>query len=263
MTLSDYCSELMKQSFNDSTGVNFTPIAIMFYLRKNNYYFGKTSIDDLLKYIYRFYVDNIDLAKSNSNVIVNNIDHYFYTDLKTYLNEQLNIWMKNGSGVLLYDGEYILINDDFELLTEKDIIMLNKILDSLMMRNFKKIIEYDECIKNELSLLKYFTSNYESYTSLINNTRFINRAFEDLDYCVCCEETKKALLQPIHINLDEECYDADNSIIFCKEHAQLYFDGYFKFDTSGKIVILKKHNLLDKRMHLSMKVLKKRKKFIK
>ena len=37
MILSDYFSELMKQSFNDSTGTNYTPLAIMFYLKKNNY----------------------------------------------------------------------------------------------------------------------------------------------------------------------------------------------------------------------------------
>ena len=38
MTISDYYSELMKQSFNDSVGINYTPYAIMLYLKENKYF---------------------------------------------------------------------------------------------------------------------------------------------------------------------------------------------------------------------------------
>lgn len=78
----------------------------------------------------------------------------------------------------------------------------------------------------------------------------------DLDYCVCCEETERSLLQPVHINRKLSQWDSNNSLVLCKEHARLYFDGYFRFNKAGKILIYKQHPLLDKRMHLSHRILK-------
>ena len=47
MTISDYYSELMKQSFNDSVGINYTPYAIMLYLKENKYFIKNEPLDSL------------------------------------------------------------------------------------------------------------------------------------------------------------------------------------------------------------------------
>lgn len=256
MIFSDYCSELMKQSFSDSTGKNYTPLAIMFYLKENNYYFDERPIEDLVKYVYRFYTDNQNYAKSNSNVIISNIYHYNASDIKQYVFEQIKIWIQNGSGIISFDGLKIKINQEMSDLSENNIIMLNKIVDSLIVRNFGCNIHYDSNIDAEMETVDWFSQNYLEYISRLNKTRFINRAYEDLDYCVCCEETERSLLQPVHINRKLSQCDSNNSLVLCKEHAHLYFDGYFRFNKAGKILIYKQHPLLDKRMHLSHRILK-------
>lgn len=256
MIFSDYCSELMKQSFTDTTGQNYTPLAIMFYLRENKYFFEERPFEDLIKYVYRFYTDNQRYAKNNSNVVISNIYHYSASDIRQYVFEQLKKWMQNGSGIVLFDGSKIMINQEMSNLSEANINMLNKIIDSLILRNFGCSIQYDSNIDNEMKSVSYYSQNYFEYIESLNKTRFINRAYEDLDYCVCCEETNRSLLQPIHINRTFAHSECANSLILCKEHARLYFEGYFKFNKFGKIVILKEHSLLDKRMHLSNRIVK-------
>lgn len=113
-----------------------------------------------------------------------------------------------------------------------------------------------------MKLVNWFSLSYFEYIGRLNKTRFINRAYEDLDYCVCCEETKRSLLQPIHINRKLSQWDPNNSLVLCKEHAQLYFDGFFRFNKKGKIIIFKEHPLLDKRMHLSNSILKLKSHFL-
>lgn len=137
-----------------------------------------------------------------------------------------------------------------------------KIADSLITRNFGCDIHYDSKIDVEMKLVNWFSLSYFEYIGRLNKTRFINRAYEDLDYCVCCEETKRSLLQPIHINRKLSQWDPNNSLVLCKEHAQLYFDGFFRFNKKGKIIIFKEHPLLDKRMHLSNSILKLKSHFL-
>ncbi len=262
MTITDYFSEFMKQNFNDSLGVNYTPFSFMLFLKENDYYFTNKRVEDLSRYVFRFYIDNLQLSKQNSNVLISNIEHYSVNDIKPYVIEQLKIWMKNGSGIVLFDGDNVYINEEFSGITDNDKKMLNKIIENMCIRNFSKSIDYCSSISTDMYDIKKYIGNFEDYTSYINKTRYIKRAYEDFDYCVCCEETNRLYLQPVHIDITSDLFDPNNSLIFCKEHARLYYDGYFLFDQFGKIIINRKHQLLDSRMHLSQKVLQTKKVFI-
>lgn len=258
MTISDYYSELMKQSYNDSLGINYTPVAIMSFLRENNYIIKTQPVINLCKYIYRFYADNPHFAKKNSNIIVSNISHYYVKDLKEYSIEQLRIWIKNGNSVLQCNGESIYTNPEMQL-SISDITMLNKVVESLCIRNFGFAINYVSTIESTIKNVNPNTMSFQQYCSIVNSTSFAKRAFESINYCPCCEETDVKELQAIHLDLSKDYDNPDNSIIFCKSHAQLYYDNMFCFNPFGKIIIKKAHPLLDKRMHLSIEYVKDKK----
>lgn len=254
MTISDYYSELMKQSFNDSVGINYTPYAIMLYLKENKYFIKNETLDSLCRFIYRFYADNPEYSKKNSSVLISNISHYYPSDLKEYVIEQLKTWMKNGNEVLLTDGTFLTINPAMCLLSDKEIQMLNKIVDSLSVRNFRKIISYSTLIEKEILNINYDRLSFDEYCEIVNKTKFKKRAFEDINYCACCEETNLNNLQAIHLNFAKSLADPENSIVLCKNHARLYYEGCFRFSKTGRIIIYKNCFDLDKRMHLNKKL---------
>lgn len=256
MTVSDFYAELMKQTFSDSIGVNYTPYVIMLYLKKKRYNLKNDPIDNLCRYVYRFYSDNKSLAIENSNVLITNIEHYYPNDLKQYILEQMNNWMKNGNGVLITDGTFLMINPNFIELTEKDIVMLDKVVDSLSFRNFKKVLNYSSDIDSKICDIDISKCTYETYKKEIEKTKFVKRAFEDINYCACCDESDLKKLQAIHLKFTEGLDDPLNSIVLCNEHAKMYFEGKFRFSKSGKIIIYEENCDLDKRMHLNNKLTK-------
>ncbi len=262
MTVSDYYSELMKQSFNDSVGINYTPFAIMLFLKENNYYFDKLPIENLCRFIYRFYADNSEYSKKNSSVLISNIEHYYAIDIKSYLLEQLNTWMKNGNEVLLTDGTYVYINPAMAALELKDIGMLDKIIDSLSLRNFKEVITYSTAIENKINSLNIHEITYEEYCEFVNFTKFKRRAFEDMNYCACCEEIDPRKLQSLHLDLRQNLDNPQNSIVLCDEHAKMYYLDYFRFNKNGRIIIKKDSQLLDRRMHLNARLVISKKDFL-
>jgi hypothetical protein len=127
----------------------------MLFLKENNYVFDKLPIEKLCRFVYRFYADNSEFSKKNSSVLISNIDHYYASDIKEYLIEQLNTWMKNGNEVLLTDGTFVYVNPALVELESKDIAMLNKIINSLSLRNFKEVIDYSTKIENKINSIIY------------------------------------------------------------------------------------------------------------
>ena len=98
----------------------------------------------------------------------------------------------------------------------------------------------------------YGNTDFDVYCDVINSTRFSKRAFEDLNYCPCCEETNLSKLQAMHLDFSREINNTTNSIVLCKDHAWLYYNNYFRFSKSGRVVIKREHPLLDARMHLNL-----------
>lgn len=226
----------------------------MLYLKENKYFIKNEPLDKLCRFVYRFYADNYEYSKQNSSVLISNISHYYVSDLKEYVIEQLKTWMKNGNEVLLTDGTFLTINPSMSLLSEKDVLTLDKIVDSLSIRNFKKIISYSTSIEQEILNVNYGDLSFEDYCEIVNKTKFKKRAFEDINYCACCEETNLNHLQAMHLNFSFGLNDPENSIVLCKSHARLYYEGYFRFSKTGRIIIYRNSIDLDKRMHLNNKL---------
>lgn len=262
MTIYDYYTELMKQSFNDSVGINYTPYAIMLFLKENNYYFDKLPVEKLCRFIYRFYADNSHFSKKNSSVLISNIEHYYSVDIKEYSIEQLKTWMKNGNEVLLSDGTYVYINPAMTELESKDITMLDKIIDSLCLRNLKEVIDYSTAIEDVINNIDLQKFSFEEYCEFVNSTKFKKRAFEEMNYCACCEEIDKKKLQCLHLDLKHNLDNPQNSIILCNEHAKMYYLDYFRFNKNGRIIIKKDSQLLDRRMHLNTRLVDSKKDFL-
>ena len=262
MRITDYYSELMKQSFSDSKGKNYTPLAFMLFLKKHNFYFEKISIDELTSFVYRFYIDNLSFARQNSNLLIKNCSKYCRKDIRPYIYEQLYVWAKNGNGVLYFDETSIYVNSVFNNLTPTEIIMLKTVFDGISQKNFGAKIDYNDSIQGLFSEISINNLTFEEYVKLINNSKFKGRAFECADYCVCCDDIDKANLQAIHIDFNRDLDNPNNSIILCREHARLYYENCFRFSSLGRIIIYKNDVFLDDRMHLSSALVKEKKEYL-
>lgn len=262
MNIQDYYTELMNQSFVDSIGTNFTNYALMLFIKKNNYVF-EARLLEVTKYIYRFYIDNPGLSKLNSNIIIRNISKYSPADIQDYVVETIDIWIKNGKGVLKFNSKDKIISIRDLFITDNDKELLNTVIDAICLKYSDKIISYDPDISDDVSGLMYSKNNdYFALINKLNSTRYSNRAFEDCKYCVCCEDVDREHLLAVPIDSEKSLTDGNNSIILCKEHAKLYINNYFRFSDKGKIIIFKPHDLLDKRMHLSFSQTKSKKAYL-
>lgn len=258
MTISDLCAELMKQNFTSVFGKNYSKLAIALYLKENDYKIQNVSILRFCKYLYRFYRDNKGFRTESNYIIVKNIEQYMPEDMLMIAKTELNEWILNGQNVLLCTDDMIYTNPLLKLNNE-NIIMVNTLLNTLIVQNFGYLIEYNE----DVNILQENISklNFEDYISFIKSTKLFNRGFESLNYCCCCDKTGLDLVC-VHINPMLDINNPDNTLIFCKKHAYLYFKKYFTFLKSGKIKIKQQSNLLDPRMHLSRKVLLEKREFL-
>jgi len=254
MTISEYCAEIMKQNFDDTIGNDFIKLGFIFYLKKKRYVFGPEPSDLIFTFSYRFLIDNKNICKNTSNILLKNIEKYDPNDFREQFQQELKSWIAVGNDVLLFDGSVVSINEKMEL-NEKDKITIDRLVDMISIKNIGHIINYNDSLTKEAEEVKPFLNDFRLYTNYMKGSRFENRAFEAINYCVCCEETDRRELVPIHINFHGDISDPYNLIVMCKEHAELYFYGYFKFSQNGKIIIKKSSVSLDKRMHLSARIL--------
>ena len=167
-----------------------------------------------------------------------------------------------GSGVLCFDGDYIFINPNM-IIEEKDIPVLDKVVDMMLIKHFGHTFEYNDSLIEEANKIKPYLHDFYLYEKAMMKSKFVSRAYESSDYCCCCENIDKSNLVPIHIDRNKDLSDPANLLLMCKEHAELYFYNYFSFNKSGRIIIKRYHPSLDKRMHLSIKTLTRdRKKYL-
>lgn len=256
-SLSDYCAELMKQDFNDVNGKNYVKAAFMIYLKYHNYVID-ADINDLAKFVFRFYIDQPEIASKSSNLIIRGLRNYNYFDIVPYLNEILESWVRQGSGVISFDG--IKVKTEIEAdLDEDQIEILNNVSNAVFEQHFNDIVKYNPSINDEIAPAQELINdgNFDEYINVLNNGRFRNRAFEKINYCACCDDSDYSKLKALHINPHVSFYDSDNSIVLCDDHARLYLNKAFRFLKNGKIDIRENNELLDPRMHLSRRYLDK------
>ncbi len=253
---SDYCTELMRQDFSDVYGKNYAKVAIMLYLKYHSFQV-ETSVADVAKFVYRFFIDQPKIAAGSSNLIIKGLRNYTYHDLVPYVNEILLSWIAQGCGVLTLKDDKITTS--CVELSNNDIEILNSVVDVVLESRLDVNLKYNPDISPELKESETYVKNndYGNYIKSLNVTRFRNRAFERIRYCACCDECDQAKLYALHINPEIDFTDVNNSIVLCEEHTDMYMKGMFKFYRNGKIKIISPNESLDPRMHLSRRYLDK------
>ena len=95
MNISDLCAEIMKQNYTSILGKNYSKLAILLFLKQNNFQLKKTSLMRVCQFTYRFFRDNIQYGKESNYVILKNIEQYMPEDLTLIVKTELNEWVVN------------------------------------------------------------------------------------------------------------------------------------------------------------------------
>lgn len=229
---------------------DLSKILLIFYILKENGFNKENSIVHLNEYIYRFYIDNPDLAKLHPSVIVNSISHYGIKDLIPFTKQALEEWKNDfNDGCLSYNDMYfsVSIND----MDEDTLKYTYNVAQMLYTKATGKNFDYtDEIEKIE-----------EYNLEIINNSRMKNRVLEDIQYCVCCDELNDLYIINISNN-EEYLTNKFNYVPVCKKHYELFKQGYYNFNTNGYINIIKTSEILHNKMHISNSVLNENRKSI-
>ena len=258
MNITQYNAELMKQEYTSSLSINYYNLGILCFLRENKFIVKNTPTIDLVRYVYRFIVDN-EFFKYSTIEKIKYIHFYTPNDLYDDVEEQIKHWIQVGNGVLLIENGNIFTNEQL-VLTEKDITILDQVVSMILSKNIKPNFAYCQKYDDELQNLQ--VNDFNQYLRKCNSSRMRNRAFENIKYCVCCEEYDKDLLFALHIDRNREIGNPDNTIVMCKIDAEAYFNGDYAFDKSGKIKIFKHNAIVNRKMHLSRDIIKNRKEFL-
>lgn len=256
--LKEFIEDAMSQIFLVSNGYyNPTRIVILFSIIDIGACDNKIKKEDVVEYIYRYYIVNSEIAKHNPNLSIRVIPKYGINDFLEILDQELTDWDSNSKNhILKYDSNYIYINFDIDELAKNNIKIIGNML---MEKYFNKKFEYpfsldDDEIKADEQLLPFGKSNY-FYVAL-----------EDMQYCPLCENTLIDDLYVVHILPSKYCStegmsDKNNSIILCKNHAEDYVNKKFYFNARGFVQNISSE-IVNEKMHLEIGIRRKKQEYI-
>lgn len=257
--LKEFIEDAMSQVFLISNGYyNPTRIVLLFSIIEGKIDDkNRINKNDIIEYLYRYYIVNKEIASHNPNLSIRTIPKYGINDFNEILNQELKDWDENSKNhVLKYDNEYIYI--DF-VVNESSTNNIRIIGNMLMEKYFnKKFIPPFELKESEL----YDDKNLE----LFGKSNFLYLALEDIQYCPLCEETSIENLYAVHIVPSEYCLpnelaDKNNSMIFCREHANDYLNNKFYFDNRGFIKNVSS-SIVNNKMHLDLSIRRKKQEYL-
>lgn len=237
-----WLKEIMSLSVPKLTQKDPTKVLLIYYFLENDGFNRTCLISDVNKYIYRFYIDNQDIAKKHPSIVINNISHYGTNDILFFTKQALGEWKNDfKDGCLEYDDENIFVT--IKDINEDTLIYTKNIADMLYQKFTNNVYNYDVNL-TELKEIRNFD------LEKINKSRLKNRVLEDIQYCVCCDEENDLMI----INLSNDAngiIDKNNYVTVCKKHYELFLNGYFKFNDIGYIIINKTSKELNEKMHIS------------
>lgn len=238
--------KLLSINISSSYHLDLPKILVLFYCIENNSLNCLNKISELNKYIYRFNIDNLDLAEKNPYSIIKNIKHYSVNDIIHVTMEALNTWKNDNSLSIINEKCFKFNIMDYD---NDTLIMTKNIMKIIFKKNTNLEFNYNSYL-NELNNIRTYDLN------LLNNTRLVNRVYEKSNYCVCCDSVEDLKIVNLSNNL-QLVNNINNYVFLCKDHYELYIDNYFNFDVNGKIIIYKNNDILDYRMRISSELLKK------
>lgn len=243
--------ELLSQTFPHTENVDITKLLIIYYILEYNSFNVLIKKEDINKYIYRFYIDNPELALKHPNSIVKNIYKYGVEHIEFLLDNALYSWENdfNDGALQKVDNNVILKIDsnDYNLIHSST----KKIANFL----FKK---YTSLTFNYQSTLAELSEMKENDLFKINESRMKNRVLETHQFCVLCDSISYNDFKIVPLNKNIKDYsNSYNYVIVCNTHYHLYDQKYYDFDDRGKIIIYKKDENLNIAMRVPHKLMKK------
>lgn len=240
----------MSQTHNEDICYNPSKILLVKFLSENiskSLLFKKREFQEFL---YRIYIDNINVAKKHPSYIIRNIEKYGVSDLEDIVNDTFDSWCRDAKNSVIKVGQQsFTVNIQVE-----DVLDITKNLSRLSVMLYKKV--YGENIP---SICFDLPELDDHNIQLFGRGIFRNRVLEDMQYCPICEDIDSANLVAVHIMeigmgiTQEEMLDKANGLIFCCKHAQDYLDNKFYFDELGFV-----HNIssddIEEGMHLSFAI---------
>lgn len=247
MKFNDWIAEIMSIKIPNAKYKDFSKLLLVFYLADNHKINSFIKFRDYSVFLYRFYSDNPNIANCNPNTVIRNINRYNLKDIYEITRNIIsqNVVSYKWSCIKVFRDWFSVELDDFNDASYKDIKM---IWNMIYKQSTWNTYDYTEDIHEFYEIDKYDIEK-------INKTRVINRVFEKINYCVCCDSDED--LKVINISNDMKyLHNPENYVTVCKKHYDLFMNWFYNFGENGKINILKNSSELNKNMHISNSLLK-------
>ena len=256
-----FIKDIMIQKYQYNNFYDPTKLFIILALLEEDVFYERYSIYDISKYVYRYYISNIEIAKYNFSSVIRNIDKYGIDDIVPIVVSTIIQWIKEQKyDSIRYSNEQVILN--IEDYSSKYVNQIRTVCKTLFLKYYKAQLKP---IKNYSELIDINDKEIEQ----IGKSELKELIFEDMQYCPLCEETDKTKLFVSHILFNEETdnpsdsINKNNLIIFCENEFYDYINGLFYFDEFGK-VINNGSKIVNNKMRLSQKFLnEERKEYIK
>ena len=252
--------DIMSQRYQCDNFYDPTKLFIILSFTENNVLKEKYTIKEITKFVYRYYISNMDIAKHNFNIIVRNINKYGINDLIPIVISSINQWIREqkNDSISMFDT-YIKLN--LESYDEEALKLTRTIAKTLFQKYYKtnlnEIPDYSEVLlMNDIDLDTFGKSNIKQLI------------FEDIQYCPLSEETNTENLYVVHLFTKEdgandmEFLNKENLMLFSKNIALDYNNKRFYFDEFGRVININSDEVNNK-MRLSINLMSsERKNFI-
>lgn len=252
--------DIMLQRFQLDTYYDPTKLIIALSFTEGGALKEKYSVDEVCRIVRRYYVANLEIAKSNVNVAIRNVAKYGISDLKATVFLNIKMWEKEQQfGSISHDDHFIYLNvEDY---SKEQALLTRKLCLTLFKKYYKRELL---TIDNKRQLLELNDRKLEFGIS-----DFKEYALEDFQYCPLSEETNIDHLYVSHIFFkdegatDEEFLNPFNSILLGLNEWFDYVSGKFYFDENGRVVNISS-KIVSEKMRISLSLISnERRNFIK
>ena len=247
----NWYKDIMIQRFQLDKYYDPTKLLFVLTLTETGVFEEKYKIDDICRYIRRYYVANPNVAHSNVNVSIRNVFKYGINDIKPVVLMNIKLWEKESQfGSVSHDDHFVYLSlDDY---SNDQVLLTRKLCFTLFKKYYKEnLVPIDNkayLLRLNDRKLEFGCSDYKEY------------ALEDFQYCPLSEETDIDKLFVTHIFFrdegatDEDFLNPTNSLLLGLNEWFDYVSGKFYFDENGR-VINKSSSIVSSKMRISLSLI--------
>lgn len=243
-----FFSNIMKITPHTIVGIDYSGIVFLYFIAErinNKIYDRNCPIFEFTKYIYRFYSDVEEIRNQHYDKMIQNTYHFSPFDFLDYCKTYLKNLEEIGLLKLSYDTFEIQYPFNSEQDFESNLDLFNSLVSTMS--------------------IKYSGANITSYSSIIGENeyadkkifyqgeRVFNRVLEKRNYCFICNNYDIENLVVVRLTDGEtNQFDANNYILLCHKHANLFLTDELEIKKNGYAYINKQRQL----SHLPIEELK-------